>query len=196
MKTTREKSAQNRAALIRSAGRLFRAKGFDGVSVADICKAAGLTHGALYGQFGSKKALVAEALAHGLKRNNVRVRAAGRGQSRLTAYVKCFASRWQRDNLADGCAMCASASEIARQDRTVSARFGEGFEETVGLFESALDQQLPKADRRELALGLVAAMVGGVAVARATVKSDPALSDEILLAVRTLAKKVTGTSPQ
>jgi TetR/AcrR family transcriptional repressor of nem operon len=41
----------------------FRTKRIDGVGVADICKAAGLTHGALYGQFGSKQALVAEALA-------------------------------------------------------------------------------------------------------------------------------------
>jgi TetR/AcrR family transcriptional regulator, transcriptional repressor for nem operon len=110
-------TAENAPALIRSAGRLFRTKGIDGVGVADICKGAGLTHGALYGQFGSKQALAAEALAHGLRRNNARVRAAGRGQSRLTAYAKCFASRWQRDNLADGCAMCASASEIAKDSK-------------------------------------------------------------------------------
>jgi TetR/AcrR family transcriptional regulator, transcriptional repressor for nem operon len=56
-------TAENAPALIRSAGRLFRTKGIDGVGVADICKAAGLTHGALYGQFGSKQALVAETLA-------------------------------------------------------------------------------------------------------------------------------------
>ena len=85
--------------------------------------------------------------------------------------------------------MCASASEIARQDRTISARFAEGYEEAVELFAAALDQQFSKADRRELALGIVAALVGCVAVARATAKSNPALSDEIILAVRRLAEK-------
>jgi TetR/AcrR family transcriptional regulator, transcriptional repressor for nem operon len=37
-------TAENAPALIRSAGRLFRTKGIDGVGVADICKGAGLTH--------------------------------------------------------------------------------------------------------------------------------------------------------
>jgi TetR/AcrR family transcriptional regulator, transcriptional repressor for nem operon len=90
--------------------------------------------------------------------------------------------------------MCASASEIARQDRTISARFSEGFEETVDLFEGAMDQQVAKADRRSIALGIVAVLVGAVAVARATAKSNPALSDEILLAVRNLAKRAGGTT--
>ena len=54
MKVTKEKSAENRAALVETAARLFRERGIDGVGVAEISKAAGLTHGALYGQFPSK----------------------------------------------------------------------------------------------------------------------------------------------
>jgi TetR/AcrR family transcriptional repressor of nem operon len=189
LKVTREKAAQNRTALIRSAGRLFRTKGIDGVGVAEICKDAGLTHGALYAQFSSKEALAAEALASGMKWANNKLRAAGRNGTRMADYVAFFASREQRDNIASGCAMCASASEIARQDRAVSARFSDGFEETVEIFGAALDQQLSEAERRELALGLVASLVGCVAVARATAKSNPALSDEIIRAVRRLAEK-------
>src|SRR5271163_1368478 len=70
MKVTKEKSAENRAALIKTAGRMFRERGIDGVGVAEISKAAGLTHGALYAQFPSKQALAAEALAHGLARGH------------------------------------------------------------------------------------------------------------------------------
>ena len=66
MKVTKEKSAENRAALVETAARLFRERGIDGVGVAEISKASGLTHGALYGQFPSKQALVAEALTHGM----------------------------------------------------------------------------------------------------------------------------------
>jgi hypothetical protein len=44
MKVTKEKSAENRAALVETAARLFRERGIDGVGVAEIGKAAGLTH--------------------------------------------------------------------------------------------------------------------------------------------------------
>ena len=46
-----------------TASRLFREQGTH-VSVADLMKAAGLTHGGFYKQFASKEALVDEATAH------------------------------------------------------------------------------------------------------------------------------------
>src|SRR3989454_1676257 len=69
LKVTKEKAAENRAALVQAAGRLFRERGIDGVGVAEISKKAGLTHGALYAQFPSKEALAAEAFASGLDRS-------------------------------------------------------------------------------------------------------------------------------
>src|SRR5271155_1144645 len=77
MKVSKEQSAENRAALVETAGRLFRERGIDGVGVAEISKAAGLTHGALYGQFPSKQALVAEALAQGLAGSHARMTVSG-----------------------------------------------------------------------------------------------------------------------
>lgn len=65
MKVSKEKSAENRVALLDAASRLFRLHGVDGVGVNEIAKAAGLTQGALYAHFGSKEALVAEAFSHG-----------------------------------------------------------------------------------------------------------------------------------
>ena len=50
-----------------AAGKLFRQHGINGVGVADIGKAAGLTHGAVYARFPSKQALAAEALAEGTR---------------------------------------------------------------------------------------------------------------------------------
>ncbi len=61
MRVSRAKAAQNRERVVAAAGELFREKGFSGVSVADIMKAADLTHGGFYGQFDSKDDLVAEA---------------------------------------------------------------------------------------------------------------------------------------
>src|SRR6185312_10941555 len=112
VKVTKEKSAENRAALINTAARMFRERGVDGVGVAEISKAAGLTHGALYAQFPSKQALAAEALAHGLARSHASMTAPKpHGAPTLSDHLDLYLSLDHRDNLADGCAMAASASE-------------------------------------------------------------------------------------
>ncbi|HYZ23871.1 MAG TPA: helix-turn-helix domain-containing protein, partial [Rhodopila sp.] len=54
MKVSGTKVAENRAALIATAKRMLRERGFGGAGVAEISRAAGLTQGALYGQFKSK----------------------------------------------------------------------------------------------------------------------------------------------
>jgi TetR/AcrR family transcriptional repressor of nem operon len=57
MKISKEKAAENRDALVRAASRLICERGYDGVGVAEISTAAGLTHGALYAHFRSKEEL-------------------------------------------------------------------------------------------------------------------------------------------
>ena len=193
MKVTKERAAENRAALIRTAGHLFRERGIDGVGVAEISKAAGLTHGALYAQFPSKQALVAEALAQGLAGSRDRMTASEPdGAPTLSELLDRYLALDHRDNLAGGCAMAASASEIARQDEAVSARFAEGFEQLVGMVQATLEATTTTADDRARALTITAAMIGGVAMARAAAKSRPDLSDEIMAAVRRVLGEVGG----
>src|SRR3954466_11661963 len=57
---------QNRERILQAAGRLFRERGFDGVSVAEVMQAAGLTHGGFYGHFESKDALIKEAMTRAM----------------------------------------------------------------------------------------------------------------------------------
>lgn len=193
MKVTKVKSAENRAALTKTAARLFRERGIDGVGVAEISKAAGLTHGALYAQFPSKQALVGEALAHGLASSHALMTAPKpHGAPTLSDQLDLYLSLDHRDNLAGGCAMAASASEIARQDEAVSARFAEGFEQMVEAIQATLEPTMLSADARARALTIGAAMIGGVAVARAAAKSRPDLSDEIMGAVRRVLGEVGG----
>jgi TetR/AcrR family transcriptional repressor of nem operon len=66
MKVSRAEVIQNRERILVSAAQLFRTHGFDGINIAQIMKAAGLTHGAFYGYFKSKSDLMAEMLAHAL----------------------------------------------------------------------------------------------------------------------------------
>jgi AcrR family transcriptional regulator len=69
-------------------------RGLSGVGVDALIDAAGLTHGSLYSQFGSKERLAAEALSHALSTSFARVRPVRRpsGTSR----------RWLRDRGSGG----------------------------------------------------------------------------------------------
>lgn len=205
MKVTKEQAVAHRAALVRAAARLFRERGIDGVGVAEICKSAGLTHGALYAQFPSKEALAAEALAYGLDRSYAHLTAAATDdrQPTLTAYLDAYLDAYlapqHRDDLAGGCPMAASASEIARQDEAISAQFSDGFDRTVAAIQRMLGPKKAaaataesSAATRQRARAIAAAMIGGIAAARAVRKARPDLSDDILTAVRQVLGEVGG----
>lgn len=62
----------------------------------------------------------------------------------------------------------------------------------VRAVQATLDTTVLRADDRARALTIVAAMIGGVAVARATAKSRPNLSNQIVAAVRGALEEVGG----
>lgn len=185
MRISKEKAAENRAALITAASKLFRARGIDGVGVAEISKEAGLTHGALYAHFESKDALALAALSHGFEESRARMAVPGAdGLPDLAAYLDACLSPAGRDDYAGGCPMAASASEIGRQDPRLSAGFAEGYLGMVRAFEDQIARHGAPADAPARAMAAVATLIGGLAVARAAAKGDPALSEQVLRAAR------------
>jgi TetR/AcrR family transcriptional repressor of nem operon len=195
MRITKEKAEENRISLISAAGRLFREKGIDGVGVAEISKEAGLTHGALYAHFPSKDALAAAAMAEGVERSYKRLHRHDRadGTPDLSEFLDYYLSAEARDNLGGSCALAASASEVARQDSAVSAHFTEGYLNMANALERQLAGQGVAQDAsRSKALAITAAMLGGLTVARATAKSNPDLSDEVLAAMRQVLGELGG----
>ncbi len=185
MRITKEKAEENRLALVKAAGKLFRERGIDGVGVAEISKEAGLTHGALYAHFPSKDALAAEAFGHNSDRAAIiRERIMVDGKPNFDAFLDFYLSTEQRDNPAHSCAMAASASEIGRQDVSISLRYAESFQRMTTFLEGHIAETKPDADARAEALAIGAALIGGVSAARAVAKANPALSDEILRSTR------------
>ncbi len=187
MKVSKEKAAENRAAIVKAAGRLFRERGFDKVGVAEITKAAGLTHGGFYGHFASKDALAAEACEAAFAESLGRLPADEESpEGALDAFLTRYLSDRHRDRPDAGCPMAAFAGEVARQDPAVQERFGAGVER----FFEAVEKRLPErdgegaADRRARAIAIVSALVGGMALARATAPTDPERSAETLAALR------------
>ncbi len=91
--------------ILEAAGRLFREHGFDQVGVADVMRAAGLTHGGFYGHFKSKDDLIAQVAAQASDKTLERWRAMGQAQG--AAALKSIATPICRCSIATGRAPAA-----------------------------------------------------------------------------------------
>ena len=66
MRVSKKQAAENRERMLKAAARLIRERGISSVGVDALTEAAGMTHGSLYSQFGSKERLVEEAMAYAI----------------------------------------------------------------------------------------------------------------------------------
>ena len=183
MRVSRQKAAETRERIIDAAGALFRAKGFDGVGVADIMKAADLTHGGFYGHFASKDDLAAQASQRAMARaaENWAKIIAEAGAHPFAALLEHYLSPRHRDDPGHGCAFAALSVDTARCGAPVRTAFAEGLEPLIEIVADALPGR-SKAARRRKAVAAVAELVGALILARAV--AGTALSDELLDAAR------------
>ncbi|WP_026792320.1 TetR/AcrR family transcriptional regulator [Pleomorphomonas oryzae] len=170
MKVSREQMAEHRARILEAASRLFREKGFEAVTVAEVMKAAGLTHGGFYGHFASKDDLVAQALAHALEASLGKT-------SDARAFMDDYLSPEHRDNPGKGCPTAGLAAETRHEGSAAQSAMTAGLRQQIDGLNRALSGK-NDADKRRKAIGTWAAMVGAVILARAV--DDPALSNELL----------------
>lgn len=173
MKVSQDQKAQNRSRILTEAGRLFREKGFDAVSVAEVMKAAGMTHGGFYGHFQSKDDLVAQTIAHAVGSQSV--------SDDLSAGIGAYLSAFHRDHPDMGCAMAALAGFMRQQAPEARASMAQVLATQI----TALAEIMPDEDaakRRRAAIGSWSAMVGALILARSI--DNPELSDEVLSETR------------
>jgi TetR/AcrR family transcriptional repressor of nem operon len=176
MKVSKAQAQENRAHIVRTASRLFRERGYDGVGVADLMAEAGFTHGGFYKHFASKADLMAEAASAGMQQTAEKTHGLSPAK-----HVQQYLSREHRDAPGDGCTMAALSSDAARQSPAVKERFAQGIEALL----SAAVPAKQEADKdlvrlaRERRLVAMAQMVGALVLSRAC-PDDSALADEIL----------------
>src|ERR1700757_4335823 len=125
-----EETAAKHERIVKEAPRLFRERGFENVSVAEVMKAAGLTHGAFYAHFGSKEELQAAAIVYGQEVSLDRLQRSKRKKSK-GSFAERYLSRWHRDNPGDGCTMAALAQEVARSTPELKVAFERGLENII-----------------------------------------------------------------
>ena len=188
MKVSREQAAQNRERILDAAARLFRERGFEGIGVADTMKAAGLTHGGFYGHFSSKEDLIAQACARAFSRSHQRWsrRAGSTPDDPLSSIIRSYLTPRHRDDPGTGCALAALGPDVARHGPGVRRAVTEGLRSAFNLL-SGLVPGKSEAARRQKAIGTYASLVGAMIMARAV--GDPALSQEILDAVRAFVSR-------
>jgi TetR/AcrR family transcriptional repressor of nem operon len=186
-RVSREQTDNNRIAITDASARLFRERGIDNVSVAELMAAAGLTHGGFYGHFESKDELAAEACrwAFGRSAERWKKRVAEKSDRSLAraALTDRYLSAQARSNPGASCPAAAFAGDVAREsaDAPVRAAYAAGVEELLKVLASVQETDMPHGDR-EGALADLATMVGGLILARAT-EGKP-ISDEFLTAAR------------
>ncbi len=172
MRYPAKETAAKHERIVKEASRLFRERGFENVSVGEVMRAAGLTHGAFYAHFGSKEELETVAIAYGQELSAGRARSHGAAKKGRQAYADRYLSPRHRDNPGDGCTMAALGQEVARSAPEIRAAFERGLEDILSA---------QGGDRKE-AIFRTAAVLGGVVLARAV--QNPRFSNEILESVR------------
>lgn len=182
MKVSRAEAAQNRERVIEVAAKLFRERGFDGIGVAELMKAAGLTHGGFYGNFASKEDLMAQACTRALEGSLDAMRRleVRDGENALSTFAAAYLSPAHRDGPGDGCALAALGAEAGRHGAPVRAAFTEGVRSLVDILTRLVPGRSKQA-KREKALAMYASMVGALVLARAV--DDAELSEELLQSV-------------
>src|SRR5436190_15149008 len=115
-RVSQAQAEENRRRVVDTASRLFREQGMQ-VSVADLMKAAGLTHGGFYKQFASKEALIDEATAHAFgeltrRHKDGLEQHGGRRAAAQQALIDTYLSPEHRDSPADGCPVAALATDM------------------------------------------------------------------------------------
>jgi TetR/AcrR family transcriptional repressor of nem operon len=169
-------TAEKHARILDQAARLFRERGFSGVSVGEIMKETGLTHGPFYNHFASKEALMAESLAHASALALARVETVPPDAAGRDAYIASYLSPEHRDAPGAGCPMAALGPEVAREP-ALRATFTAHLKSTYERMAAHFPWSAQRHARRDT-IRAVSAMVGAMVLARAV--DDEALSREIL----------------
>jgi TetR/AcrR family transcriptional regulator, transcriptional repressor for nem operon len=195
MRVNRETMAAHRAAILRHAGRLFRQRGIDGVAVADITGAAGLTHGAFYGHFPSKTALAAESCRHSLEysaRHWRELAAAAKqtGQDPLAVLIDSYLTPEKRDSPETSCMLASLGPEVSREP-SLRPALAAGVNALTDVLRELIAERRPTATTNEhakSALAVLAALSGGLNLARA-LAADPERSAAALEGAAALARR-------
>lgn len=158
---------ETRKKVLRAAAAAVRARGPDGVSVAEVMAEVGLTHGGFYAHFPNKEALVAAAIDEAFGQSGRRFAKLTEGMApaeALATFVDLYVTPEHRAHPEQGCPVATLSSELPRQGQPVREAYERGVENLIRRIASWLPEG---PGRKSLATSLVAEMAGSVSLSRA-----------------------------
>jgi AcrR family transcriptional regulator len=128
--TRRQRSdgERSRRTILQTAARLATLEGLDGISIARLAEASGMSKGGLYAHFGSKESLQLATIetAWAIFDEEVvdRATAAPEGRERLLALTDAFLDHLERRVFPGGCFFANASAEFAARPGPVQAEIG------------------------------------------------------------------------
>lgn len=184
------KKEESRLRILASAGRGFRAHGYGGLGVDGLAKAAGVTSGAFYAHFKSKRDAFSETVAAGMAdlADGIAAMKAG-GGAWVSRFVDFYLTERRDCDLAESCALQSLTTEVARADAETRAGYERELERAIATLASGFESADGVRGRAE-AITVLAMLSGGVSMARAV--QDQALADEITAAIKFDVERIMG----
>ncbi|WP_323120104.1 TetR/AcrR family transcriptional regulator [Burkholderia alba] len=190
MRYSAEHKQQTLARIVEAAGQAFRREGYGGSGIDDLTKAAGVTNGAFYGHFKSKRDAFRTVLLAGLDqlRDAIATLKHDHGARWLKPFVAFYLGPKRTCDIGDSCALPSLSPEVVRADADTRSAYEAALRRLIDEVATGLPDRAG-TDRDDTAIALLALLSGGVTLARAV--PDPVLSERIAQAVGRYALSMT-----
>jgi AcrR family transcriptional regulator len=167
MRYSSEQVAASRDALVRTAARIFREKGFAGVGVDELSRQAGVTSGSFYKHFASKSDAFLEVVRAGVDRVAKRVRSLKASKSGwVNDFATIHSSKEHLRSVGLGCNLPTLSVEVARSDSDARKAFEESIRKAIREMASGEPFSGTK-DAEERSVAILSILTGAMVIARA-----------------------------
>jgi len=192
MKYPSDHKANTRKRVLQEAARAIRAEGADGIAIAPVMAAAGLTVGGFYAHFKSKDDLIAEAVNFMFDERYAsfftHIDIPDPRQA-LTRFVDYYLSMRHRDATTGGCPIPTLAGQVPSLPPAARERFVLAVERLTDAVAGLLEATEVE-DARAVSASAMAEMIGAVSLARLT--RDASKAEGLLNTARDSVKRKLG----
>lgn len=170
------KAQRTRRHIIEKTAPLFNMNGFDGTSLADLCRVTGLTKGALYGNFEDKEELAAEAFKYTISKmrsyGSRSMRSQESYKQKLDALLIFFLKAVLNPPVPGGCPLLNTAVEADDHRTSMRKTVVKELEKSVNSMTKLLDRGKEAGefrkdlDSREMAMMFFCSIEGAIMYSR------------------------------
>ena len=185
MRVSKEHKEKIRDAILQSAAGGFREKGYDGLGVDGLAKAAGMTSGAFYGHFSSKEEAFKNVLEKGLHDYGQAVKRFQEqyGPDWVRAFLDFYLGDEHLGNLACSCVVPGLSADVMRGGGDLKQLYAQGVSDISKKLSDGLDKSASGN-----VWAVMSMLAGAVMMARSV--SDEKLVGDIITSARLWAEKM------